>query len=707
MKIAFGKIGAGLLALVTGAAFAHHHAAPPPAPAPIEDDSKLVESSIPGSLSPGDRVTVTVSFENTGTKDWSYPDVKLGAEGDDLGDAHAFLAAAGGDGGRVWLSPGETIPPGSSKDFVFDIVAPGAGTYSPHFRMVREGIHWFGAATTATVSIGTPAPPPSPRKAPPPPVAPKSADAAAVLAVDIPTKMDPLGKGTFTVIMRNDGLATWDDGYRLGVVGDLSGDGARFIEGTGAEANRVHLADGATVPPGGTYTFSFAVKAPSTPSHAYDVKLRMVHEGVSWFGETAEQVVVTGTTPPVVFPSYDAMRKFRGDLSGMRIPEIKPFGKTDCFFTDVYPAYPEDLRATIRKLYKEKSYTHLPIAIRLGDYHGLYPTYDFIDDVKGFRAILTELWNDGLIPVVFVIDDTLPAQTPADMDAIKAKYTSFLTAVKDLVYIVVPGWEINAWMSPKNMTASCKWLKETLPDALVYIHFTSGHAAGSGDGESESGWWTSMEGVLMGILYQHDGTEGGDAVAARLSDFTIRFQTGFHFWPKGFDVVAFEYSAYWQTNEGKSEDWGNAIGDAAYTKTSPSIQGYCDGGTMPIAGPLPPCPWLPARDTPPPVGGSGESPSAPSPSSPSPSPSGGTDDAKVASTMIAKETMTGMTVAFTVVVENTGTSTWSDDFRLGVVDDMSGDAAKFLSSSGEPNRVHLAPGKTVAPGESYSFMFTG
>src|SRR5437899_686707 len=123
MKIAFGKLGAGLLALVTGAAF-HHHATAPTVSAPVEDDSKLVGSSIPGSLSPGDRVTVTVSFENAGTKDWSYPDVKLGAEGDEAGDAHAFLAPAGGDATRIGLAPGEVIPPGSSKDFTFDIVAP-------------------------------------------------------------------------------------------------------------------------------------------------------------------------------------------------------------------------------------------------------------------------------------------------------------------------------------------------------------------------------------------------------------------------------------------------------------------------------------------------------------------------------------------------------------------------------------------------------
>jgi len=117
--------------------------------------------------------------------------------------------------------------------------------------------------------------------------------------------------GTFEVVMRNDGTATWDDQFRLGTVGDMAGDGSRFEELAGyPDVGRIHLAAGATVAPGQTYAFRFAIVAP-TASRAYDVKFRMVHENVQWFGDTATQAVtVTGgaapTTPAPATPAAGA-----------------------------------------------------------------------------------------------------------------------------------------------------------------------------------------------------------------------------------------------------------------------------------------------------------------------------------------------------------------------------------------------------------------
>ncbi|HZU98031.1 MAG TPA: NBR1-Ig-like domain-containing protein, partial [Planctomycetota bacterium] len=396
-------------------------------------------------------------------------------------------------------------------------------------------------------------------------------------------------------------------------------------------------------------------------------------------------------------PTYDALRRFHGDFAGFIAPEIAPYGKTSEFFSAVYPGYPASVRAQIVADYKQRGYTHFPISIRLGDYHGLYPQYDFINDVAGFRVILTELWTSGLIPVVFVIDDQSPAQTPADMAAIQAKYTPFLQAVKDLVFVVVPGWEIDGWMAPANIGAACQWLKQTLPDALVYVHFTSGHQSGAAPGGSDRDWWASMQGVLMGILYQGDGPSGGAAIASELSAFTVRFQTGLNGWPTGFDAVAFEYSAYWQVNQGQSQQWGDAIGDVIWTTTSPPIQGYCDGGTHSVnTGTLPPCPWLPANPAPPPTSG------APIP--PPPPPATG-DGATLLSASIPARMDPGATVACTVVVQNSGGTTWDpSSYKLGAVGGS--DASTFLQGAGgDPNRVWMAAGTTVAPGQSYTFSF--
>jgi hypothetical protein len=457
------------------------------------------------------------------------------------------------------------------------------------------------ARTTVPVKHGPTKPVPRPAApAPTPPPTATSVDASTLVGVTIPASVGAGAAATFQVVMTNSGTSTWDhDNFKLGAVSP--GDASQFLQGTGGDPNRIWLPAGTTVAPGQTWTFTFGVVAPAQAG-TYDVKFQMVHEGVQWFGPTAEQVVATTAAPQIVFPTYDALRRFHGDFAGFIAPEIAPYGATSEFFSAVYPGYPASVRAQIVADYKQRGYTHFPISIRLGDYHGLYPQYDYINDVAGFRVILTELWTSGLIPVVFVIDDQSPAQTPADMAAIEAKYTPFLQAVKDLVYIVVPGWEIDGWMAPANIGASCQWLKQTLPDALVYVHFTSGHQSGAAPGASDRDWWASMQGVLMGILYQGDGPSGGAAIASELSAFTIRFQTGLNGWPTGFDAVAFEYSAYWQVNQGQSQQWGDAIGDVIWTTTSPPIQGYCDGGTQSVnTGTLPPCPWLPANPAPPPT----------------------------------------------------------------------------------------------------------
>ena len=118
--------------------------------------------------------------------------------------------------------------------------------------------------------------------------------------------------GTFTVVMLNTGSATWDESYRLGVVGDGSGDGSRFKENTGiADVGRVHLPQGLTVAPGQPFAFTFPVVAPATPA-TYDVKFRMVHELVQWFGDVAERCVIIA-----------APRMVQGDaasLVSMQIP---------------------------------------------------------------------------------------------------------------------------------------------------------------------------------------------------------------------------------------------------------------------------------------------------------------------------------------------------------------------------------------------------
>ncbi|MBI3725466.1 DUF4038 domain-containing protein, partial [bacterium] len=316
-----------------------------------KNDAEILSTDgFPETMSPGDTAVVSVKVKNTGSKTWYEPFVKLGA--DEV--AKTFVG-----GHMVPLKAGDVVHPGDARSFDFTITAPKAGSYDLGFQMKEDpGSGIFGKKSTVHIDVSgagktSSAPPaakappatsppaagPAPakkpgffskllaalklphvkiklpsiklphiklpsiklphislgKKHPSPPSAP--ADDAKVASVSIPDGMPAGTDGSWSVEVENTGTATWDEGYRLGVVDDLSGDAARFIETTGAEPNRVHLPAGTTVAPGEHVTFTFAVKAP-TDEHAYSVKLRMVHEGVIWFGETAS-TTVTVTTPPV------------------------------------------------------------------------------------------------------------------------------------------------------------------------------------------------------------------------------------------------------------------------------------------------------------------------------------------------------------------------------------------------------------------------
>jgi hypothetical protein len=169
------------------------------------------------------------------------------------------------------------------------------------------------AKPAATSAPGATTPAPAPKPAPaaskpaPAPAAPAAATGAQLVSVEIPSRMYAGQMAPFYVTLTNTGQTTWDDTFRLGVVGDLAGDGTRFLEDPALkypDADRVHLPAGVTVAAGQTYTFAFVGKAPSAA--AYDVKFQMIETPSTWFGPVAEQMVTVGpalapgTIPPDV-----------------------------------------------------------------------------------------------------------------------------------------------------------------------------------------------------------------------------------------------------------------------------------------------------------------------------------------------------------------------------------------------------------------------
>ena len=109
------------------------------------DDAEIVSDTIPATMVAGRQYYVSVTVKNTGTATWQESEEhKLGA----VNDSDPFA------GGRCNLNSGESVPPDAVKSFWFTMTAPGTtGTYTTDWRMVHEGVHWFGHPLVKQVSV--------------------------------------------------------------------------------------------------------------------------------------------------------------------------------------------------------------------------------------------------------------------------------------------------------------------------------------------------------------------------------------------------------------------------------------------------------------------------------------------------------------------------------------------------------------------------
>lgn len=105
---------------------------------PYPENAEFVSQDVPTILSTGETVTVSVTMKNNGDSTWTDVDKYL-------------LGSISVPDTNIWgvkevsLNPGETITPGESKTFTFDITAPGTeGVYNFEWRMKRLDSHWVG-----------------------------------------------------------------------------------------------------------------------------------------------------------------------------------------------------------------------------------------------------------------------------------------------------------------------------------------------------------------------------------------------------------------------------------------------------------------------------------------------------------------------------------------------------------------------------------
>jgi len=231
-------------------------------PSAVSDyDAVLVENTIPSSMAAGQSYSISVTFRNTGTKTWiASESVKLGSPGDS--DPFAFP--------RQLLSPSDSVAPGQVKSFLFMMTAPPtAGYYMTDWRMLREGLLWFGGTLTKTITVtSTPS------------------YGATIVSNDIPVSMMSGQSYTVHVTVRNTGSNVWtaSAGYKLGSPGDS--DSFAFP--------RVSLDTSDSIGYGQEKTFTFTMTAPALPG-TYITDWMMLREGVTWFGQTLTvRVTVSG-----------------------------------------------------------------------------------------------------------------------------------------------------------------------------------------------------------------------------------------------------------------------------------------------------------------------------------------------------------------------------------------------------------------------------
>jgi len=216
----------------------------------------VTANDMPTSMVAGESYVVHTTIQNTGTNTWTAVDgYKLGA----AGDANPFGPI------RVLLGPSDSITTGQSKTFAFTVTAPtDAGTYTVTWRMLREGVTWFGSFSKVSVDVSA------------------AVRSAVVVSNDVPTTMTAGQTYTVRITVQNTGTTTWTaaKNYKLGFVGDNPPFGP----------GRIYLDPSASVAPGQQYSFTFTITAPNTPG-TYTMQYCMLKEGVAWFGQTAATTV--------------------------------------------------------------------------------------------------------------------------------------------------------------------------------------------------------------------------------------------------------------------------------------------------------------------------------------------------------------------------------------------------------------------------------
>jgi aldose sugar dehydrogenase len=265
-------------------------AAAPPASA-IEDTgfhSAWVGQDSWPTLAPGMTVSYSIRFRNTGSVTWQRGvagrQVNLGVVNDST--AFSDLAVGWINANRTATTVEAAVAPGAIGTFTFTIRAPSRqGTYTLPLRPVADGVTWLehqGVFVRVRSDDGY--------------------HSRWISQTGVPELAPGATSAPITLTFRNMGDKPWVKGVlgqeaRIGIKNDeltWASLGVGWLSGSRPAAQTETM-----VPPGATATFTFSVKAPTTPS-TYVLALRPVIDGTLWMEDEGVFVAITvtgGATP--------------------------------------------------------------------------------------------------------------------------------------------------------------------------------------------------------------------------------------------------------------------------------------------------------------------------------------------------------------------------------------------------------------------------
>ena len=231
-----------------------------------DKEAKIVSVSSPASLMPGESSSISITVENTGLATWTGGSmIRLGADNSISSD------------NRVYLPAGISVQPGQTYTFTQSFITPTtAGNVKFAVQMVEDGVAFFGESRQISIPV-------------------KQPTDAQIVSVDLPDAIQSGAPFTASITIKNTDSVTWSEAslIRLGVEGNAVG------------SNRVTLPAGVTVAPGGTYTFAYTATAPTGADLSFTVQ--MIRDGVTWFGESRTVKVAQNSATITAVTSPDAL----------------------------------------------------------------------------------------------------------------------------------------------------------------------------------------------------------------------------------------------------------------------------------------------------------------------------------------------------------------------------------------------------------------